>query len=462
MIFEDVHWIDLSSSELLDLVVERVPCLPVLLEPPARVEPVAPFDRVDRVDRVAAARAAAPRGACGRRRPSCSWETIVERTDGVPRSRESPGSVESGLLRQVAGRYGVVGAVPPLAIPATLQGSLLARLDRLAPVREIAQAAAAIGREFSAPLVAAVARRPVSAAEDALAQLVAAGLVVSLGTSRVTAYTFKHALVQEAAYSTLLRERRRELHARISTVLESEYPEVARTRPEVLARHCAAAGLNTEAIGYYRRAAAQAMAASANAEAIAHLTRGLELLQSLPASPERHARELDFQTALGAPLVATRGWGAPETEAAYARARQLCEAMGDTPELFQSLMGLCFFNLVRARLEVAHELSQQLLGLAARLHDDELTMEARYTFGVTLYWLGKPMAAVGHLEQGLVMYDAERHRGHAVAYGQDPRLQPHSTVSGSLVARLPGPTSRTCGPPSPMLDIGHAFSLAFA
>ncbi len=184
--------------------------------------------------------------------------------------------IESGLLREEDGQYALDGALPPLAIPTTLHNSLMARLDRLAPVREVAQIGAAIGRGFSYRLLSAVARQPDDRLTEALDQLVRAELVFSRGEPPEAVYTFKHALVQEAAYASLLRERRRQLHARIAEALEGQFPEVAKTQPELVAHHYAAAGLPAPAIAYYRRAAERAIAASASADAIAHLTKGLE------------------------------------------------------------------------------------------------------------------------------------------------------------------------------------------
>jgi predicted ATPase len=231
---------------------------------------------------------------------------ILARTDGVPLFLEelTKTVIESGLLREEDGHYALDGALPPLAIPTTLHDSLMARLDRLAPVREVAQIAAAIGREFSYPLLSAVARQPDDRLKEALEQLVRAELVFGRGEVPEAVYTFKHALVQEAAYAGLLRERRRQLHARIAEALEGGFPEVAETQPELVAHHYAGAGLAAPAIDYYRRAADRATAASANAEAIAHLTKWLELIASLPASSERISREIEFRLAIGKPLRA--------------------------------------------------------------------------------------------------------------------------------------------------------------
>jgi tetratricopeptide (TPR) repeat protein len=287
----------------------------------------------------------------------------------------------------------------------------MARLDRLAPVREVAQIGAAIGREFSYPLLSAVAQQPDDRLKEALHQLVRAELVFGRGEVPEAVYTFKHALVQEAAYASLLRERRRQLHARIAQALEVEFPEVAETQPELVANHYAAAGLPAPAIDYYRRAAERAIAASANAEAIVHLTKGLELIESLPESSERISREIEFRLAIGTPLIAIRGYGSAEAAAAYTRAKELCADAGETPELFRSLVGLWDNHLCRPDMETASELSRGLFNLAAKLGNDEFRLLAELVACVTCWYSGRYRNALFHTAQVRVLYDAERHRG---------------------------------------------------
>src|SRR5262249_41065456 len=381
MLFEDAHWIDPTSLELLILTVARAPQLPLLLVVTARPEFTPPWPADAHVTMLALAPLGRPEGmtlvqrsAGGKALPAEILEQILARTDGVPLFLEelTKTVIESGLLREEDGHYALDGALPPLAIPTTLHDSLMARLDRLAPVREVAQIGAAIGREFSYPLLSAVARQPDDRLKEALDKLVRAELVFGRGEIPEAVYTFKHALVQEAADASLLRGRRRQLHARIAEALEGAFPEVAETQPELVAHHYAAAALPAPAIDYYRRAADRAMAASANAEAIVHLTKGLELIDSLPASSERISREIDFRLALGAPLTATQGWASVEVEAAYTRARELCAGAGETPELFRSLLGLWMYHINRADIETASEISRDLFELAAQLGNDEL------------------------------------------------------------------------------------------
>jgi class 3 adenylate cyclase/predicted ATPase len=472
MLIEDAHWIDPSSREFLDLTVERIMRLPVLLlvtfrpefEPPWVGQNVTmlTLNRLSRTDLTEMV----GRITGGKALPGEVLEQIVERTDGVPLFVEelTHSLLESGLLQEQAHRFALTGALPRHAIPTTLQGSLMARLDRLAPIREVAQVGAVLGREFSYELLAAVAPFGGNELREALDRLVASELIFRIGTPQEPIYNFKHALVQEAAYASLLRERRRQLHARIATVLESQYQEVARTRPEELARHYAAAGLNTEAISYYRNAAAQAIAASANAEAIAHLKKGLELFHSLPSSLERRMGELDFQMTLGSPLIATRGWGASEVEASYGRALELCEGMGETPELFQCLCGVWVFHLVRAKLDGALELAQRLLSISGRLGGQEAPLDAHVAMGGTCYWRGDPASARVHHERALSLYDIERYRNRAMPYGQDPGVASgiHLALSLWLLGYPDQALERIRASLAGAREVRHSFSVGFA
>ncbi len=430
MLFEDAHWIDPTSLELLTLTVARASTLPLLLLVTARPEFTPPWPADAHITMLALARldrregaTLVERSAGGKALPAEILEQILARTDGVPLFLEelTKTIIESGLLREEDGRYALDGALPPLAIPTTLHDSLMARLDRLAPVREVAQIGAAIGREFSYPLLSVVAQQPDDRLKEALDRLVRAELVFGRGEVPEAVYTFKHALVQEAAYASLLRERRRTLHARIAQALEDEFPEVAGTQPELVAHHYAAAGLPPPAIDHYRRAAERAMAASANAEAIAHLTKGLELIGSLPESAERISREIDFRLALGTPLVAIQGFGSVEAQAAYTRAKELCASAGETPELFRSLAGLWAYHLNQPDLETASELSRELFNLAAKLGSNEFRLLAELVACVTCFWSGRYTSVPSHAARVRMLYDPERHRGPKI-YMIDPPI----------------------------------------
>jgi predicted ATPase len=301
--------------------------------------------------------------------------------------------LESGLLRDAGDHYELSGPVPPLAIPATLHDSLLARLDRLAPVKEIAQIGAALGREFSHALLAAVADRSEPELQAALDQLVAAELVYRRGAPPDATYSFKHALVQDAAYDTLLKSRRQQLHARIAQVLKTQFPETAETQPELLAYHCAQAGLAETAVGYWYRAGEQALARSAVAEAAAQLHNGLKLVEDLPEDANPRARELELQIALGRAMLGARGWAAPETGRAYSRARELCERLGETKQLFPVLWGLTVFHINRGAPGTGRKVAEEMLSLAERQRDDALRIASHRALSAALYHLGEFNAA---------------------------------------------------------------------
>src|SRR5215831_21093618 len=250
--------------------------------------------------------------------------------------------------------------MPLLAIPATLHDSLEARLDQLGTVKEVAQLGATLGREFPYELLRAVSPLDEAALQHGLSQLVEAELLYRHGLPPQVTYIFKHALIQEAAYQSLLKRTRQQYHQHIAQVLAEQFPDTAEIQPELLAHHLTAAGLSGPAVGYWRRAGQRAIERSAYAEAIGHLTKGLELLTALPDTSERTQLELTLQIAKSVPLIATKGYGVPEVEQAYARARELCRQVGETPQLFPVLRGLSAFYIARAELQTACELAEQL------------------------------------------------------------------------------------------------------
>jgi class 3 adenylate cyclase len=333
-IFEDAHWLDPTSRELLDLTVERVRSLPVLLivtfrpefQPPwagqPRVSTLA-LNRLDRRDRTALI---AQIAGC-KTLPGEVVSEIAERTDGVPLFVEelTKSVLESELLREENDRYVIDRALPPLAIPTTLHASLLARLDRLASVRHVAQIGAAIGRRFSYPLLHAVSRLPEDELQTALGRLVASELVFQRGMPPDAIYSFKHALVQDVAHDSLLRNARQQLHAQIAEALETDSPEIIESQPELLAQHYAEAGLVEKSVTYWGKAGRRSAARSAMAEAAVQLRKGLDQLMLLPDAPERQRQELEFLSALGGVLTAAQGHGAPAAAQAYARGRELWE-----------------------------------------------------------------------------------------------------------------------------------------
>ena len=309
--------------------------------------------------------------------------------------------------------------MPSLGIPTSLHASLLARLDRLAPTREVAQIGAALGRQFSHELISAVATMPQERLTDGLEQLASAGLVFRRGTPPDAEYTFKHALVRDAAYETLLRSSRQQLHARIAAVLESKFPETASMTPEILAQHYTAAGVAQRAVPYWLKAGEAALQRSNLAEATNYLKKGLELIRDVGNEKVRAQLELTLQVTLAATLAGSKGFAMPEVEQAYIRARTLCDRIGGPPELFPVLYGLFVFHWVRGHLETARKNAEEMLRIAKQFDDSALVLIAHYSLGAVLWHIGENVLALSHLLQAHARYDEKAHAALTVAYGQD-------------------------------------------
>jgi predicted ATPase len=300
--------------------------------------------------------------------------------------------------------------------------------------------------------------------QHSLAQLVEAELLYQRGIPPQATYLFKHALVQDAAYYSLLRSTRQQHHQRIAQVLEADFPDICETQPELLAQHYTEAGVIAQAIPHWQRAGRRAMQRSANLEAIGHLTRGLELLKTLPDTPERTQQELEFQISLGTALMYTKGFTAPEVGRVYARARELCQQVGETPQLFPVLWGVWYFHNARAEHQMGQELGAQLLSLAQRLQDAALLVVAHRALGNTLYHLGELAPARAHLEQSVALYDPQQHRSLAFLYGQDPAVTCRSWAA--LALWLQGYPDQALQRMHEALtlarDLDHPLSLAYA
>jgi class 3 adenylate cyclase/predicted ATPase len=434
MVFEDVHWSDPTTRESLDLLVDRVATLRVLVILTFRLEFTPPWVGRPHVTMLNLNRLP-PRQRAemiahvtgGKALPKEIAEQIVDRTDGVPLFIEelTKSVVESGLVTEAGDRYAVTGPAGPLAIPTTLHASLLARLDKLAPTREVAQIGAALGRSFSHELISAVAQMPQQKLDEALEQLVGAELIFRRGTPPDAEYTFKHALVQDAAYSTLLRSRRQQLHSRIAATLENEFPEIVAAQPQLMAQHCAEAALMEKAIGYWLMAGQQALARSAMTEAVAELQKGLHLLASLPDNAQRQQQEhqqqeLDLQVALGPALIATRGYAAPVVGETIARARALAEQLGRVDYLVPMLYGQWVFRFVRAehRLALAH--AQEIEKLGGDRNDATVLSLGHIYHGNTRFNLGEFTAARALYEQGHALLDPAHRPANAGLAAENP------------------------------------------
>ncbi|MDQ2730937.1 MAG: AAA family ATPase, partial [Armatimonadota bacterium] len=430
LLIENVHWADPSTLEVLQLITEQSATARMLLLMTFRPTFTWPGDPAENVlqltlerleDRDMSSMIAQLAG--GARLPDEVIQQIITKTDGVPLFVEELTKMvlESGILVRNNGNYTLTAALSDLSIPTTLQDSLMARLDRLNTVKEIAQVAAVIGREFSSGLLMAITKLEEPPLRRELGRLVDAELLNEVkDTGGGISYRFKHALIQDAAYNSLLISRRQQYHRDIAVVIETSYPETADGQPGLLANHYAAASMAMTAIGYWIRAGQQALARSANFEAIADFNRVLELLKGLPETAETLQMELVAQAGLGIALSATHGFSTPEVGAAFSRAAALCEVFGETPELFPVLWGLRAFYVVRGELQTSLTIVDRLLRMAETTGDSDLQLEGHFIQGSTFYWTGQLEEARCYLEHAVEIYDPEQHRSHALIYGQDP------------------------------------------
>jgi class 3 adenylate cyclase/predicted ATPase len=437
MIFEDVHWTDPTSLEALNRTVDRIKTLPVLLLVTSRPEFIAPWIGQSRVtsltlNRLGEREAAAivARLAGNKALSADVMAEIVERTDGIPLFVEEM----TKAVLEAEGEGTAPQAVsmvpsPTLAVPASLHASLMARLDRLGPAKEVAQIGAVIGREFSHALLAAVARKPETELASALDRLIEAGLLFRQGDPPHATYLFKHALVQDAAYGTLLRVPRRARHARIAETLETQFVEIAENQPELLARHCTEAGLIEKAANLWSKAGQRSLERSALVEALEQFTRALDQIESLPATAVVRREQIKLQVALITSLIHVKGYAAPETKAATERASLLieqAEKLGEPPEdpllLFSILYSLWTSNYVAFNGDVMHELAAQFLALAEKQGATVPLMIGHRLMGSSLAWTGDIAEGRAHYDQAIALYDPVEHRPLATRLATDARV----------------------------------------
>jgi predicted ATPase len=435
MVFEDAHWADPTSLEAFGRVVDRIRTLRVLLLVTFRPEFEAPW--VGRpyvaaliVNRLAEHEAGAMIDRLGSNRllSASIRQDIIERTDGIPLFVEemTKAVLEAGSETAAARAIAAVPS-PALAVPASLHASLMARLDRLGgPAKELAQIAAVIGREFSHALLASVVRQPEAELRSALDRLIAAGLLFRRGVPPHATYLFKHALVQDAAYGTLLREPRRALHARIAETIESEFTETAESQPELLARHWTDAGLTEKSAGLWGKAGQRSLARSALVEAAEQLTRALDQIATLPGTPVMRGEQIKLQVALVNALMHVKGYAAPEPKAAVEQARQFierAEALGEPPEdpllLFSVLYGVWAANYVAFNGDVTRELASQFVALAEKQGQIVPLMIGHRLMGTSLMLTGDIPKGRAHYNQAFALYDPAKHRPLATRFGQD-------------------------------------------
>ena len=432
LLVEDGHWLDPSSQELLDLLVAALARRPILLLCTARPGFRHPWTDYTYFHQMAVAPLGAAETAALVRdlvRPYAVAPALVAwihaRTGGNPLFvEELVRTMQAQGLFVLQGNLYEVDEARRHTLPASVQGIVQTRLDRLpAAEKSLLQIAAVIGPAVSVPVLQALVHGTPEELHRRLRALQAAELLYETGTMPSPTYTFKHALVQDAAYQSLLPRTRQQYHQQIAQVLEQQFPDTVATQPELLAQHYTAAGLPTHAIPYWQEAGQQARQRSANQEAVQHLTTGLALLATLPETPARAQQELDLRLALGAALIATKGYAAPEVEQTYTRARALCAQIGDTPQLFPTLQGLCQFYYGRGAFPAARELGEQLYQLAQCEATPTHLLEAHDALGSTLFYLGEYAAARSHLEQGIARTDPTVEGALALHHGVSPGVR---------------------------------------
>jgi predicted ATPase len=478
LVFEDLHWIDAETQALLDSLIESLPTARLLLLVNYRSEyhhgwGSKTYYTQLRLDPLPLASAEAFLDALLGQDPSLTplKRLLIERTEGNPFFLEESVRtlVETAVLAGKPGAYRLAQSLPTIQVPATVQAVLAARIDRLPPEeKRFLQAAAVIGTEVPLPLLQAIADLPEAALHRGLAHLQAAEFLYETRLFPERAYTFKHALTQQVAYQSLLTSTWQRYHQQLAQALAAR-PETVETQPELLAHHYTEAGLAAQAVGYWQRAGERSTARSAYVEAVAHLTKGLEVLQTLPDTPERTQRELDMQVALGQALQVTKGVSVPEAGHAYARARELCRQVGDTPQLFMVLAGLAEFYRARGELQKARELGEQLLTVAQHQHDPERLAYAHGVLGDALFYLGEFVPARAHLEQARAVSATPRDGSLISPSGGVARVTAGTTAVTSATAWVlwllgypDQALTRSHAMPTYAQELQHAFSLARA
>jgi class 3 adenylate cyclase/predicted ATPase len=440
-VYEDLHWADPSTLELLEALLEQAPTVPILTILTFRPVFVPPWPTRSHMTPITLNRLERPQVealithlAGGKALPAEVVAHIVAKTDGVPLFVEELTKMllESDLLQEDTQHYVLTGPLTAVTIPATLQDSLMARLDRLGAARDVAQLGAVVGREFAYDVLQALAPLDETTLQARLAQLVEAELLYQRGRPPRARYVFKHALIQDAAYASLLKSTRQQVHQQIAQVFEARFPAIVETQPELVAQHYTAAGCAEQAVLYWQRAGQQASERSANVEAISHVTTGIELLKTLPETPAHTQQALSLHLALGAALLVTKGHAAPEVEQVYTQAYALCQQVGETPELVPVLFGLWRFYNTRSQFQTARDLGETLLRLAQRAHDPALSVVAHSALGLTWLCLGALPTAHQHLEAGIALYMPDQRRTPVFRIGQDPGVACRLYVAATL------------------------------
>ncbi len=468
-LFEDAQWSDPSTQEFLTAAIELARSAQLLILITARPEFESPWrgpayvtdlplEHLNKQHAMEMVQLLARRQSL----PDSVRAHIVDHTDGVPLFIEE-------LTRSLQDLHAPTEPTPvvastPINIPTTLRDSLMARLDRLGMAKPVAQLGATIGRTFPYWLLLCLWPFGEETLRASLDEIERAGLLKQEHYGAEVYYVFKHELVRDAAYESLLKSKREALHMQIAQLVTDERRNFAETPPELIAYHYTAAGLIEPAIRYWRKAGEQAVQRSANVEAVRHFTQALALLEKVPHAQERDERELDLRTHLGATLTAVKGFGAAEVEAAYARARVLCGQSKDMAQRFSVLRGLWVYDLVRAEWSEASALAQEMLRLARNEANTAFELEAQRAMGMTLLWRGELTEGLRHLEQGWLIYDPSAHHRHAYQYGNDPGVAclVHEAFVLSILGFADRALARSEESIALVQRLSHPFSLAQA
>jgi len=471
-ILEDLHWTDPSTLELMDLLIDQTPiaalcvmmtCRPTF-QPSWGSHPYLAKLTLSRLSRIQIEQIAEG-VADGKRLPGEVLHHIVEKSDGVPLYVEemTKAVLDFGVLKEVDGQYELTGSLSTLAIPATLQDSLRARLDLLVTAKSVAQYAAVIGRQFPYALLQTVSQLDETMLQHELARLVKAEIVYQRGTPPQATYTFKHALIQDAAYQSLLKSTRQHYHQRIAEGLQELFAETAQTQPELLAYHYGEGSLYDLAIEYWFKAGEQARQRFANTEAVSYLKRGLAALNHLSDSPKRHQQELDLCISLGNALIPLQGYAAPEVAEVYRRARELCHKVGDTPQLFPTLYGLFIYNMVGSNQQEAYELAEEFVRLVDP-HQEVERLAGHRVLACALMLKGNLDTAQEQCEQLLALYKPQEHASLRFLYGQDHGVVGLCYAASVLWLRgFPDQAQSRCEEAIRMAqDLSHPLSVVYA
>ena len=414
MVWEDIHWADPTTLETLGNLIEQAPTVPILVVATYRPELTPPWPNRSHMTPITLNRLERPEveaivshAVDGKSLPREVVDHIVAKSDGVPLYVEelTKTIVGSGVLEDRGDAYVLNGALSRLNVPETLQDSLMARLDRSPRQREVAQLGSVLGREFAYEMIRALTGVDEPVLQSGLGQLVVDELLYQRGRPPRSRYLFKHALIQDAAYQSLLKRTRQQYHQQVAKLLEERFPDVVNTQPELLAHHYTEANCPAEAIAYWLKAGAAAAKQSANVEAIDQFGKGLELVAALPGPRERAERELDLQVALGPALFATKLGSHPDIGRTYARAWELCQQLGDDTRGFTALRGLMLHHLMLPEIAKSQHFAEEALRVAERLDDAAHLVGGHMALGVTLYFQGKLEQALAHFRRGFEMFD---------------------------------------------------------